>query len=277
MYAFAVSSSFTSPLATRTAQPCASPLRPQSHRATPPRRHASTPRMIAPVDDKAVVTEYFNNTGFDRWNRIYSDSEDVNDVQQDIRKGHLATINKILSWFDDDGDAPGMKVADAGCGVGSLAIPLAQRGALVSATDISDAMVRETTARAEGELGDKISNLTVNVSDLENISGRYDTVCCIDVLIHYPSEKLPHMIDHLTALSTRRVILTFAPQNPFLAVLKKVGELFPGQSKATRAYLHSEDAIEEALKTCGFRIERRDQSSTKFYYSRILEGVRNTL
>ena len=27
------------------------------------------------VDDKAVVKEYFNNTGFDRWQRIYGDGE----------------------------------------------------------------------------------------------------------------------------------------------------------------------------------------------------------
>jgi len=29
--------------------------------------------------------EYFNNQGFERWNKIYSDSAEVNKVQEDIR------------------------------------------------------------------------------------------------------------------------------------------------------------------------------------------------
>jgi magnesium-protoporphyrin O-methyltransferase len=41
------------------------------------------------VDDKTVVREYFNATGFDRWRRIYGDGE-VNKVQLDIRKGPSA-------------------------------------------------------------------------------------------------------------------------------------------------------------------------------------------
>ena len=31
---------------------------------------------------KAEVAKYFNEMGFDRWNRIYSESKDVNKVQQ---------------------------------------------------------------------------------------------------------------------------------------------------------------------------------------------------
>lgn len=35
--------------------------------------------------DVSVLQEYFNTEGFNRWNRIYSDSDDVNKVQADIR------------------------------------------------------------------------------------------------------------------------------------------------------------------------------------------------
>jgi hypothetical protein len=38
--------------------------------------------------EKAVVQAYFNSTGFERWNRIYSDSSEVNRVQRNIRIGH---------------------------------------------------------------------------------------------------------------------------------------------------------------------------------------------
>jgi len=83
---------------------------------------------MSTVDDKTEVREYFNNEGFSRWNKIYSESDDVNSVQLDIRNGHDQTIAKILRWIEADGDIKGKTVCDCGCGVGSLAIPLAQMG-----------------------------------------------------------------------------------------------------------------------------------------------------
>jgi magnesium-protoporphyrin O-methyltransferase len=84
--------------------------------------------LSSQVDDKTEVREYFNTEGFSRWNKIYSESEDVNTVQLDIRDGHGQTIQKILNWIEADGDIAGKSVCDCGCGVGSLAIPLAQMG-----------------------------------------------------------------------------------------------------------------------------------------------------
>ena len=52
----------------------------------------------------------------------------MNSVQLDIRNGHDQTIQKILNWIKDDDDIMGKTVCDCGCGVGSLAIPLAQMG-----------------------------------------------------------------------------------------------------------------------------------------------------
>ena len=92
----------------------------------------STTNLFSSVDDKTEVREYFNNEGFNRWNKIYSDSDEVNSVQLDIRDGHDQTIQKILNWISDDGDIAGKTVADCGCGVGSLAIPLAQMGELLT-------------------------------------------------------------------------------------------------------------------------------------------------
>ena len=95
-------------------------------------RPASGLNMVSEIDDKTEVREYFNSEGFNRWNKIYSESDDVNSVQMDIRTGHDQTIQKILNWVEADGDISGKTVCDCGCGVGSLAIPLAQMGALKS-------------------------------------------------------------------------------------------------------------------------------------------------
>lgn len=143
------------------------------------------------------------------------------------------------------------------------------------------------------------------------VTGKYDTVTCIDVMIHYPTEKMAEMVTHLASLSNERIFVSFAPkvrscpgsfcrvrelllplqelprpafptlstcsahplmarrcrshgpkssffgahlclrsqrQTPQYVLLKKIGELFPGPSKTTRAYLHPEEDVRAALE-----------------------------
>ena len=228
--------------------------------------------LASSVDDKTEVREYFNTEGFSRWNKIYSESDDVNSVQMDIRTGHGQTIQKILNWIQDDGTAPEHTFCDCGCGVGSLAIPLAQMGAKkISASDISDSMADEAARRAK-DLG--IENAEFYTSDLESVTGSYDTVSCVDVAIHYPDDKMVEMINHLCSLSEDRVFISFAPKTWYYVFLKKIGELFPGPSKTTRAYLHEESIIRGALEKAGFEIKREEMTATNFYFSRLLEARR---
>jgi magnesium-protoporphyrin O-methyltransferase len=228
------------------------------------------------LDDKTIVREYFNATGFDRWKRIYGDGE-VNKVQANIRTGHQKTIDNVLEWFAEDGDLSAITVCDAGCGVGSLAIPLAKMGAKVFASDISEKMAAEADLRAKAELSDTLSAERMpefEAKDLEAITGRYHTVVCLDVLIHYPQAKADTMIAHLSSLATDRVLLSFAPKTCFYATLKKVGDFFPGPSKATRAYLHRESDVVKALEANGWEIGRRSLNKAPFYFSRLLEATR---
>lgn len=224
------------------------------------------------IDDKIVVKEYFNATGFDRWRRIYGDGE-VNKVQLDIRTGHQQTVDTVLSWLEADGNLAGLSICDAGCGVGSLSIPLAKSGAKVFGSDISEKMVGEAKERAQESLG-STDNLTFAAQDLEGLSGKYNTVICLDVLIHYPQDKAAQMIAHLASLAESRLILSFAPKTLCYSVLKKIGEFFPGPSKATRAYLHREADIIKILESNGFSIQRNAMTSTRFYFSRLLEATR---
>lgn len=225
------------------------------------------------VDDKTVVKEYFNSTGFDRWRRIYGDGE-VNKVQLDIRSGHQQTVDQVLNWLQADGNLADLSICDAGCGVGSLSIPLAEAGAKVNASDISEKMVGEAKERAEAALGNT-SNPTFSVQDLEDLTGKYHTVICLDVLIHYPQDKAAEMISHLAAMAESRIILSFAPKTCALTILKKIGSFFPGPSKATRAYLHREADVVKILESQGFSVQRQGMTRTRFYFSRILEATRS--
>ena len=224
------------------------------------------------TNDKKIVKEYFNATGFERWRKIYGDGE-VNKVQEDIRIGHQQTIDTVIKWLQNDGNLAEISICDAGCGVGSLSIPLAQSGAKVNASDISEKMVEEARQRAKEVLPDG-ENPTFMVQDLEHLSGKYHTVICLDVLIHYPQEEASKMIAHLASLAESRLIISFAPKTFWLSILKKIGELFPGPSKTTRAYQHSETDIIKMLESNGFKIARNDMTSTRFYFSRILEATK---
>lgn len=248
------------------------------------RTGAAARRAVAPLSatsiaedkDKIEVEEYFNGEGFSRWNRIYSDSDDVNKVQLDIRTGHDQTIAKVLRWVDEDGSAKaGKSFCDAGCGVGSLAVPLAQRGAKVQASDISAAMVAEASSRAKDVLGFfERSRIGFKTADLESLSGKYDTVTCIDVMIHYPSDRMADMVAKLGSMASDRLIISFAPKTPFYVLLKKIGSLAPGPSKATRAYLHTEQDVLAALKDAGFEVTREDFTGSNFYFSKLYEAKR---
>jgi len=110
--------------------------------------------------------------------------------------------------------------------------------------------------------------------DLESCSGRYHTVTCLDVMIHYPQDKVNGMIAHLASLADQRLIISFAPKTLAYSILKRIGELFPGPSKATRAYLHAEDDVEAALARAGFKVVKREMTATSFYFSRLLEAQR---
>merc|ERR1711985_76566 len=200
-------------------------------------------------DELKSVGDYFETEGFQRWRRIYDDAE--NDIE-------------------------GKSVCDAGCGTGSLTIPLALQGAKVSASDISSAMVEEASRRFQVAAAGQPKAVTpvFEAKDLESLSGTYNTVTCLDVVIHYPPPKLREMLETLASSAEERLIISFAPWTPVLGLLKRIGELFPGKSKATRAYLHSEEDVEQMLKSLGWKVVRRDMTSTSFYFSTIIEAVK---
>ena len=220
--------------------------------------------------EKQEVKGYFETTGFDRWNRIYSDSDDVNNVQRNIRIGHQKTVDNVLAWLQEQGNLAGRSFCDAGCGVGSLSLPLAQLGAgSIAASDLSEAMAAEAARRA-AEAGIPTSQLSFTASDLESLSGRYDTVICLDVFIHYPQAPAEDMVRHLASMAEKHLIVSFAPYTPLLAILKGIGQLFPGPSKTTRAYTLKEEGIVKAAAEAGFKPVKRSLNKAPFYFSRLI-------
>jgi len=70
------------------------------------------------------------------------------------------------------------------------------------------------------------------------------------------------------------VIPRLVTQTRYYRALKSIGELFPGPSKTTRAYLHTEEDVVTALADAGFKTARMEMTGTSFYFSRLIEAVR---
>ena len=221
--------------------------------------------------EKNEVKEYFNGTGFDRWNRIYSKSDDVNKVQKNIRKGHQKTVDDVVSYIKKYPDLTRKTFCDAGCGVGSLAIPLLKLGIKdLQVSDISAEMIKETKKRIN-KLGLSRRKIKYLTSDLEQLNGLFDVVICLDVFIHYPQPVAEEMVRHLCDLSKENLIVSFAPYTPILAVLKNIGKFFPGPSKTTRAYTLREKGIINAANEKGFTVVQKKLNQAPFYFSKLIE------
>ncbi|KAG6746239.1 hypothetical protein POTOM_050770 [Populus tomentosa] len=178
----------------------------------------------------------------------------------DIRHDHSKTVENVLKMLKGEGSLEGVSVCDAGCGTGSLVIPLAKEGAPKEQLQAGSENVVPVMPKFE-------------VKDLESLDGKYDTVLCLDVLIHYPQSKADGMIARLASLAENRLLLSFAPKTFYYDLLKRVGELFPGPSRATRAYPHAEADGEWALKKVGWKIRKRGLITTQFYFARLVEAV----
>ena len=154
------------------------------------------------IDDKKEVEAYFNDAteggGFDRWNRIYSESDDVNKVQLEIRSGHQQTIDKVLEWVDADKAAGAAlsTVADVGCGVGSLSLPLAQRGATIAGSDISASMATEAGKRCEaaGIPAEQASFSTADLESIITIFGKEQADTCANGSHTVPTSPPPNPV-----------------------------------------------------------------------------------
>ena len=249
---------------------------------SPPRaafyRHGS---LQAPRDTIATTGGYqaasvrdYRHTGFDRWKKIYGETDDVNKVQLDIREGHQMTVDRCSTGPRDQHEPAHRPRRRLGTG----SSPSPPSAVSINASDISSAMVGEAEVRYNAlvEGGAKAPAVAPKFEalGLEDCSGKYNLVTCIDVMIHYPTDRVNDMISHLASLSDDKLIISFAPKTLAYSILKRIGELFPGPSKATRAYLHAEEDVEAALNAAGFKVTRREMTSTQFYFSRLLECER---
>lgn len=87
----------------------------------------------------------------------------------------------ILTWM---GDLSGKRILELGCGLGEASVFFAQRGAIVTATDISSAMLNFTAKLADLH-GVSVTTILASANDLSSIPDQeFDFVYAANVLHH---------------------------------------------------------------------------------------------
>jgi len=216
---------------------------------------------------------YFDRTASKAWEQLTSEAP-VSRVRQSVRAGRNTMREQLLSWLPDK--LEGKRILDAGCGTGSVAIEMAERGAHVTAVDISGSLIEVARSRTPSDL---VEQIDYQVGDM--IFSRepgFDYVLAMDSLIHYPEQDMVTAIASLLdslANEQGTVLFTFAPRTPVLMLIKRLGLLFPRSDRSPAIEPIAEDRLRSAIlanqQREGVTIGRTHRVNTTFYKSQAME------
>jgi len=223
---------------------------------------------------RGQIETYFDRTAADTWARLTSDAP-VSGIRATVRAGRDRMRATLLAWLP--ADMRGLRLLDAGCGTGALAIEAARRGADVVAIDLSPTLVGLARERMPADLG--AGGVEFRSGDmLDPLLGAFDHVVCMDSLIHYDSADAVRALGALAQRTRASLLFTFAPSNPLLAAMIGVGRLFPRGDRApfiapvAERRLRAQLAAAEPL--AGFAPGRAERVASGFYTSHAMELAR---
>ncbi|WP_372621393.1 magnesium protoporphyrin IX methyltransferase [Falsiroseomonas sp.] len=223
---------------------------------------------------RGELHEYFDRTALRAWERLTSDAP-VSGIRATVRAGRDAMRATLLSWLP--ADMTGLRLLDAGCGTGALAVEAAKRGAQVVAVDIAPGLVALAKERAGAEHG--VGRVEFLVGDMfDPALGRFDHVVAMDSLIHYRPEDTVRVLAGLAARTDATMAFTFAPRTALLSAMHAAGRFFPRGDRAP-AIVPVADALLRRLvgrepDLSGFAVGRDRRIASGFYTSHAMELAR---
>ncbi len=219
---------------------------------------------------RGQLEEYFDRTASDAWAKLTSDAP-VSGIRKTVRAGRDRMRQTLLDWLPQD--LVGRRILDAGCGTGALAVELAKRGAQVVAIDLSPTLVQLANERTPAELSARLEFISGDM--LAPSLGHFDHVVCMDSVIHYEKHDMVQVLHQLTERTSHSVLFTFAPSNPLLATMIRIGRIFPRGDRAPFIEPVSESnlrvAIGNASSLRDWKINRTEKISSGFYTSQAME------
>lgn len=223
---------------------------------------------------RGELTTYFDRTAASAWEALTSDAP-VSRIRATVRAGRERMRALLLARLP--ADMTGLRLLDAGCGTGSLAVEAARRGAHVTAIDVSPRLI-ET---AQDRLGATplAGAIEWRVGDmLDPALGRFDHIVAMDSLIHYREADIVGAVTTLAARTRRSILFTVAPRTPLLAAMHGVGRLFPRGDRAPAiepvAPARLARALDRAPALAGWDQRASERVTSGFYMSQALELAR---
>jgi magnesium-protoporphyrin O-methyltransferase len=214
------------------------------------------------------LTTYFDRTAAKAWEQLTSDAP-VSGIRATVRAGRTDMRDTLLSWLP--ADMTGLRLLDAGCGTGALAVAAAERGAEVVAIDVAGSLVQIARDRAPETLA-----IDWRVGDmLDPALGQFDHVVAMDSLIHYPAREIVSVVERLAERTRGSIVFTFAPQTPLLLAMLGAGRLFPRSDRSPAILPVRHRAIRRQISQAlpAAQIGRDRRVSASFYTSHALEVV----
>jgi magnesium-protoporphyrin O-methyltransferase len=225
---------------------------------------------------RGEIETYFDRTAVDAWKRLTSDAP-VGRIRASVRAGRDQMRATLLNWLPQD--LTGLRVLDAGCGTGALAVEAAHRGATVTAIDLSPTLVDLARERAPKVFNVDAGAITFLAGDMfDEALGEFDYVVGMDSLIHYQTTDVVNILAGFAARTQRSILFTYAPRTPILAAMISVGRLFPKRDRApwlepiATSVLTRQ--ISENAPLQQWQIGRTQKISSGFYTSQALELTR---
>ncbi len=216
------------------------------------------------------LEEYFDRTALDAWAQLTSDAP-VSRIRATVRAGRDEMRNVLLSWMP--ADLTGLRILDAGCGTGALAVEAARRGADVVAIDVSASLVNIAQERAPTDLSGSIDWRAGDMMSPD--LGDFDHIVAMDSLIHYPTNDIVDVLAALSARTRKSVVFTVTPRTPALMLMLTAGKLFPRADRAPAIAPADIDALASRLAALpGRKVSRTRRVQGGFYTSQAMELLR---
>jgi magnesium-protoporphyrin O-methyltransferase len=218
---------------------------------------------------RSEIASYFDRTAAEAWTRLTSDAP-VSRIRETVRQGRASMRETLLSYLPED--LKGARVFDAGCGTGSMALALAERGADVLAIDLSQQMITVAQQRTPAALAPRID---FEAGDMTVPHGQFDYVIAMDSLIHYRREDMLEVLKRLSDQASVAIAFTYAPRTTLLAAMHRVGKLFPRSNRSPSIEPQAPEALRLALTpTTGMYARRTARIKSGFYISQSQELTR---
>lgn len=229
------------------------------------------------LERRSEIETYFDRTAAQAWERLTSTAP-VGRIRASVRAGREQMRNTLLGWLP--ADMRGLRLLDAGCGTGALAMEAMQRGAEVVAIDLSPTLVqlardRSATVAPNGN-GGSVQFLSGDM--LDDALGHFDHMVAMDSVIHYDTPDIARAIQRMAARTRASVLFTIAPSSPMLSVMHSVGRLFPRSDRSPALTPVSQTALRQALQQglagSTWQEGRSQRVSRGFYTSQAWEWTR---